>query len=249
MATSASGFVQRGMLTAIVLSISRRYPSLVRASTFGFRSEYDVPDERLPGARADPRWFAAVWPELSGITRGDRQMPKGAMDSSQARPATQARACTSSSSCSPGPTRSCGDGFRFPSATPSGTLHVAIQDAMGWLDYHLHEFRLPHAAEKQVVSIGIPTDEDPADAPVLPGWGGQPVALLQSSNVVRAGGDLRLRFRRRMAARGRARGHGTGRRVAELPTMHWRCAAVPARGLRRPRVREVSGDRHKPAPP
>ena len=21
-------------------------------------------------------------------------------------------------------------------------LHVAIQDAMGWLDYHLHEFRL-----------------------------------------------------------------------------------------------------------
>jgi hypothetical protein len=26
-------------------------------------------------------------------------------------------------------------------------LHVAIQDAMGWLDYHLHEFRLLDAAE------------------------------------------------------------------------------------------------------
>jgi len=38
-------------------------------------------------------------------------------------------------------------------------LHVAIQDAMGWLDYHLHEFRLLDAAEQQVVSIGIPTDE------------------------------------------------------------------------------------------
>jgi hypothetical protein len=40
-------------------------------------------------------------------------------------------------------------------------LHVAIQDAMGWLDYHLHEFRLLDAAERRVVSIGIPTDDDP----------------------------------------------------------------------------------------
>jgi len=39
-------------------------------------------------------------------------------------------------------------------------LHVAIQDAMGWLDYHLHEFRLLDAAERSVVSIGIPTDDD-----------------------------------------------------------------------------------------
>ena len=23
-------------------------------------------------------------------------------------------------------------------------LHVAIQDAMGWLDYHLHQFTIPH---------------------------------------------------------------------------------------------------------
>ena len=30
-------------------------------------------------------------------------------------------------------------------------LHVAIQDAMGWLDYHLHEFRLLDAAEQSVV--------------------------------------------------------------------------------------------------
>ena len=49
-------------------------------------------------------------------------------------------------------------------------LHVAIQDAMGWLDYHLHEFRLLDRTEKQVVSIGIPTDEDPEDRPVIPGW-------------------------------------------------------------------------------
>ena len=48
-------------------------------------------------------------------------------------------------------------------------LHGAIQDAMGWLDYHLHEFRLLDAAEKQVVSIGIPTDEDRENR-VIPGW-------------------------------------------------------------------------------
>ena len=49
-------------------------------------------------------------------------------------------------------------------------LHVAIQDAMGWLDYHLHEFRLLDAKEQEVVSIGIPTDDDPEDRPVVPGW-------------------------------------------------------------------------------
>lgn len=49
-------------------------------------------------------------------------------------------------------------------------LHVAIQDAMGWLDCHLHEFRLLDAGERQVVSVGIPTGEEPADRPVLPGW-------------------------------------------------------------------------------
>ena len=41
---------------------------------------------------------------------------------------------------------------------------------MGWLDYHLHEFRLLDATERNVVSIGIPTDDDPTDRPVVPGW-------------------------------------------------------------------------------
>ena len=44
-------------------------------------------------------------------------------------------------------------------------LHVAIQDAMGWLDYPLHEFRLLDAAQERLVSIGIPTDDDPQDHP------------------------------------------------------------------------------------
>ena len=49
-------------------------------------------------------------------------------------------------------------------------LHVAIQDAMGWLDSHLHEFRLLDPMEKHSMSIGIPTGEDPADRPVVPSW-------------------------------------------------------------------------------
>jgi hypothetical protein len=48
-------------------------------------------------------------------------------------------------------------------------LHVAIQDAMGWLDYHLHEFRLLDDSGT-LVSIGIPTGEEELDRPVLPGW-------------------------------------------------------------------------------
>ncbi len=45
-------------------------------------------------------------------------------------------------------------------------LHVAIQDSMGWLDYHLHEFRIP--GPKGRICIGIP-DEDRPDG-VLPCW-------------------------------------------------------------------------------
>jgi len=37
-------------------------------------------------------------------------------------------------------------------------LHVAIQDAMGWLDYHLHEFRLPALETGETIRIGIPDE-------------------------------------------------------------------------------------------
>lgn len=35
-------------------------------------------------------------------------------------------------------------------------LHVAIQDAMGWEDYHLHEFRLVHPSTGTKGYIGVP---------------------------------------------------------------------------------------------
>ncbi len=39
-------------------------------------------------------------------------------------------------------------------------LHVAIQDAMGWLDYHLHEFYMTHPVTGEKVIIGVPDEED-----------------------------------------------------------------------------------------
>jgi hypothetical protein len=50
-------------------------------------------------------------------------------------------------------------------------LHVAIQDAMGWLDYHLHEFRIRRKHAHKVSKIGIP-DEDrfEGDPIILAGW-------------------------------------------------------------------------------
>jgi hypothetical protein len=37
-------------------------------------------------------------------------------------------------------------------------LHVAIQDSMGWLDYHLHEFKVKNPSTGLEESIGIPDD-------------------------------------------------------------------------------------------
>ena len=44
-------------------------------------------------------------------------------------------------------------------------LHVAIQDAMGWWDSHLHAFRFKGQPE-----IGIPVDMFPEQGEVLAGW-------------------------------------------------------------------------------
>jgi len=48
-------------------------------------------------------------------------------------------------------------------------LHVAIQDAMGWEDYHLHEFTfvLPKTGIK--VRIGLPMEDDFGET-ILPDW-------------------------------------------------------------------------------
>lgn len=60
--------------------------------------------------------------------------------------------------------------IQVPAAYSFWDLHVAIQDAMGWLDYHLHEFRIVAASGRRVASIGIPADDEPSDRRVEPGW-------------------------------------------------------------------------------
>lgn len=50
-------------------------------------------------------------------------------------------------------------------------LHVAVQDAMGWLDYHLHMFRIRNPESAEIDEIGIPDEEAFENDPVcLPGW-------------------------------------------------------------------------------
>lgn len=47
-------------------------------------------------------------------------------------------------------------------------LHVAIQDAFGWEDYHLHEFEILHPTSKRKVRIGFPDDDFGRD--ILINW-------------------------------------------------------------------------------
>jgi hypothetical protein len=50
-------------------------------------------------------------------------------------------------------------------------LHVAIQDAMGWLDYHLHVFRIRRKHAHSATEIGIPDEDRFEDEPeMLAGW-------------------------------------------------------------------------------
>jgi len=49
-------------------------------------------------------------------------------------------------------------------------LHVAIQDAMGWQDCHLHEFRIADPRIDSQLSIGIPDDDIVDDPQFLASW-------------------------------------------------------------------------------
>jgi Plasmid pRiA4b ORF-3-like protein len=56
------------------------------------------------------------------------------------------------------------DGYSF------WDLHVAIQDAMGWRDYHLHEFAVVHPDTERLQRIGMPDAEDMDERPLLTDW-------------------------------------------------------------------------------
>ena len=58
--------------------------------------------------------------------------------------------------------------IHVPSDYSFWDLHVAIQDAMGWLDYHLHVFQIVNPDTKKLEEIGIPDEDGELD--ILPGW-------------------------------------------------------------------------------
>ncbi len=61
--------------------------------------------------------------------------------------------------------------IQVPAAYSFWDLHVAIQDGMGWLDYHLHEFLIRAVPGRPALHIGIPDDAPLlGDIDDLPGW-------------------------------------------------------------------------------
>lgn len=61
--------------------------------------------------------------------------------------------------------------IQVPSNYNFWDLHVAIQDAMGWQDSHLHHFEMKGKGKQKAIHIGIP-DFDRMDdlESVFPGW-------------------------------------------------------------------------------
>ncbi|MEZ4587665.1 MAG: plasmid pRiA4b ORF-3 family protein [Gemmatimonadales bacterium] len=59
--------------------------------------------------------------------------------------------------------------LEVPDAYTFWDLHVALQDAMGWQDCHLHAFRIREPRIGASVEIGIP-DEEGFGPAFLPGW-------------------------------------------------------------------------------
>ena len=60
--------------------------------------------------------------------------------------------------------------IQVPSNYSFWDLHVAIQDAMGWLDYHLHGFEIINPETGELQRIGIPDEEFLDEHPTLAGW-------------------------------------------------------------------------------
>ncbi len=60
--------------------------------------------------------------------------------------------------------------IQVPSRYSFWDLHSAIQDAMGWSDIHLHEFRIPVPGISRRIPVGVPSDEYVGEEPARPGW-------------------------------------------------------------------------------
>lgn len=61
--------------------------------------------------------------------------------------------------------------IEVPASDSFWDLHVAVQDAMGWLDCHLHLFEVQNPKSGDLDEIGVPDpDAFMGDPDCLPGW-------------------------------------------------------------------------------
>lgn len=75
--------------------------------------------------------------------------------------------------------------IQLPETYSFWDLHVAIQDSMGWQDYHLHEFEMVRPGTKKKARIGIPDEEDAMfGGRVLAGWNQKVSDWFSSDNPV-----------------------------------------------------------------
>jgi hypothetical protein len=72
--------------------------------------------------------------------------------------------------------------IQVPGSYTFWDLHVAIQDSMGWLDYHLHEFRVWNPAKRKIEDVGIPDDEG-IGQPHRAGWDVPVLPVVQDSDL------------------------------------------------------------------
>lgn len=68
--------------------------------------------------------------------------------------------------------------IRVPATCSFWDLHVAIQDAMGWLDCHLHEFQVLDPRSGTIMGLGIPDDQEPDVAPLVADWTAYPLDVI-----------------------------------------------------------------------
>lgn len=60
--------------------------------------------------------------------------------------------------------------LQLPASGTFWDLHIAIQDAMGWEDRHLHEFRFVTGGGYRVMTVGIPDEHGAGGQPVVASW-------------------------------------------------------------------------------
>jgi len=61
--------------------------------------------------------------------------------------------------------------IQVPQINSFWDLHVAIQNAFGWLDSHLHNFEIRNPQTGLIEEIGIPDEEGWSDIEIIPEWG------------------------------------------------------------------------------